>query len=293
MINLWKRTSGKEFNMYCRFCGKQILDDSEFCSFCGKQLSGETEYPNLGVKDHTMATDDVQRLRHTDSEYYQMAQKTSSYTLESYTKKICYTSFVIFLILYIKMAPGVGDTKFFTYIGGAAIAIGLTVLFMKISDRSSSALFYKVSLCIGIVVILLSVGLRIIYETKVDTVLKDFSPERTIYVEVSAKEELYSGHYQQMKESFTTVTIDGITYDNGDVAKVKVNQRNTAEISSGYEDLNHHDICESVKVPVTFSEENLSTPYLFKKKIKLSFDTYSETEVTFTRICEFWEVIFY
>ena len=28
--------------MYCRFCGRQIEDDSSFCTYCGKNLSTPT-----------------------------------------------------------------------------------------------------------------------------------------------------------------------------------------------------------------------------------------------------------
>lgn len=32
--------------MYCKYCGKQIDDDSTFCKYCGKSLSGVTNLPS-------------------------------------------------------------------------------------------------------------------------------------------------------------------------------------------------------------------------------------------------------
>ncbi|MBE6132974.1 MAG: zinc ribbon domain-containing protein [Erysipelotrichaceae bacterium] len=36
----------KGVNMYCRFCGRQIEDDSSFCTYCGKNLSTSTTNDN-------------------------------------------------------------------------------------------------------------------------------------------------------------------------------------------------------------------------------------------------------
>ena len=30
--------------MYCKYCGKEIADDSKFCSNCGKALNGQKSF---------------------------------------------------------------------------------------------------------------------------------------------------------------------------------------------------------------------------------------------------------
>ena len=30
------------FMLFCRYCGKQLLDDSKFCNGCGKSIDGST-----------------------------------------------------------------------------------------------------------------------------------------------------------------------------------------------------------------------------------------------------------
>lgn len=37
--------------MYCKYCGKEIADDSIFCKYCGKQLSVELEIPNSDISN--------------------------------------------------------------------------------------------------------------------------------------------------------------------------------------------------------------------------------------------------
>lgn len=32
--------------MYCKYCGKQIQEDSVFCPHCGKRIDGEREFAN-------------------------------------------------------------------------------------------------------------------------------------------------------------------------------------------------------------------------------------------------------
>lgn len=40
--------------MYCRYCGKEIAEDSSFCKFCGKKVSDEENanptLPKVGLK---------------------------------------------------------------------------------------------------------------------------------------------------------------------------------------------------------------------------------------------------
>lgn len=42
--------------MYCRFCGKQINDDSKFCSYCGKELSDSIKSSAEGTMERTEAS---------------------------------------------------------------------------------------------------------------------------------------------------------------------------------------------------------------------------------------------
>lgn len=119
--------------MFCRFCGKLIQDDSVYCPCCGKELSAPTE------------------------------QKQIKYNIKNekitiFASVVFYIGLAVFLLLYIKMAPGYGDIRLLTYIIGVAIAIVISVFLGKIRYKNKSNRWDIVAIAIGFVMLFSSVG---------------------------------------------------------------------------------------------------------------------------------------
>ena len=66
--------------MYCKFCGKQISDNSVFCSFCGKRLDDATPAVSTGAADVDLSalegffTGAVEKKRAADAEAERLAK---------------------------------------------------------------------------------------------------------------------------------------------------------------------------------------------------------------------------
>ena len=156
--------------MFCRYCGKQIMDDSIFCSYWGKSLDKQ-EKTSLPTEIEILLEEIDNFENNKDYVYYKKrANKIVSYSLQKATKVFCYIALVIFLVFNIKMAPMYGWAKFFFYIGAAVIAIGLIVLFNKKVATGEIKKYYLVYFILALITITSSISLRIIYESKVDYV---------------------------------------------------------------------------------------------------------------------------
>lgn len=262
--------------MFCRFCGRKILDDSSFCPYCGKFLSERTTLNNEKTESKTN--------RNQSS-----AKKTAGKKLRSISKIFCYIALGIFLILYIKMAPDFSLIKFLAYIIGAAIAIGLTIFYQKKSLTCKSSLFYRTALIIAISVILLSAGLRITYEAKLNSVLNDMPPNGKVYLRLKTDEEFYSYLRKgAVWDSSTNIKIGDVWCESGDIIYIELNETYSLKINCG-----HIGSSGSADDSIEFTLDTLRNDYILTKRVELGISEYAEVTLTFKRVCDFWEVILY
>ena len=113
--------------MYCRFCGKQIQDDSAFCPYCGKALAPQTSFSQPSPQ-----------LSSNPSHQSKPKPKSSEVSIGtlSIIASICfYLGIIGFLILYIRMAPGLNDQQIISYFIGATVVIVLAVIVNKIRKQ--------------------------------------------------------------------------------------------------------------------------------------------------------------
>lgn len=89
----------KRFAMFCRFCGKKVLDDSAFCPYCGKTLGEVSSSDSMDAAPVTFTGDSLLN----SSEYYErLAKQTASRSMMSTTKVICYLALFVFCFLALK-----------------------------------------------------------------------------------------------------------------------------------------------------------------------------------------------
>jgi hypothetical protein len=263
--------------MFCRFCGKMILDDSDFCPYCGQALG-------------QAGTRELQSQFSPQTGKAQMPKrKNTSNSLQNFSKWIWNTALLAFIIFYVRMAPGFGWTRTISYAIGVAVAILLSVLFHKITKTSDSKAFRITAAIFAIIVLIASIGLRITYEAKIDAAIKDVPPNGSIHLRIHMEEKFYS-YVQEgfVKNPRSSVKIGDIWYESGNIVSVELNNKYTIRVSSSYNGAGGY--ADSF---IIFSPDDVKDVYLINKKVDIGANEYADVTLSFTRECDFWEVIFH
>lgn len=266
-------------NMFCRFCGKTIQEDSEFCPYCGKMQNNqatETRSNNL---------------------YTRKKINIDLNTLSTIASIVFYAGIVVFLILFLKMAPGVGNASIVAYFIGAAITILLAVFVHKLRDKEYTKKRELIALVFGLVLLIPSITLRIVYEAKVDEATASVPKSGTVCVEVRLDEQFYSYYGEGMiRNPDSYITIDGKKYDSTTTLWVDLNKPYTVKIGAGYDGkvgVASSSSSGSTSKTITFTQSNLQGGYTIKEKVSLKGGGYADVTISFKRECTFWEVILY
>lgn len=251
--------------MFCRYCGKPIVEDSEFCTYCGKSLYG------------------VSTINKTEN-----LSKFNNFFVNNISllvKLLCYTALCVFLFFNIKMAPFYSWWKFLAYIVEGAVAVGLVILTNRKIVYSSSMKFKVFSLIFSFLIILFSIVLRVIYDTKVEMAEKDVPNSGTILVDVNWDTEYYSYISQMVYDPSTSVRVDGV----GDYAKITLGEPVKLELT--LKGNNQEDYRSDI---ITLYSSNFKNgKYIVSKSMDLGDGTSAKVDVELRRYCTFWEVIFY
>ncbi len=268
--------------MFCRFCGKSILDDSEFCPYCGRKLE------EFQKTDSVAAAEPVR----TEDEYYRkMASRIAGGTLIAATKITCYIALGIFLLFNIKMAPSYGWVKLALYVITGVVAIGLVILFQRVILPGNRKVLFIVTLLISVFVIVCSIGLRIVYESKVDFVSTRMPVSGDVLVSLSLDTDFYSysgeGYVQKVKSS---VRIGDSWHDSGDKFVIELGKHYSFRASASYSDAGSYSDSS-----IFISKDSFSNgKYVITQNVYFSSGKVSKAtvEMTLTRCCTFWEVVF-
>lgn len=277
---MWNGDNKVGVNMFCRFCGRDILDDSEFCPYCGKVLAPEQS------KQSTIAAVSKSVLQTTSKENIILSKG-----LVKVTKAVCYVSLVVFLLCLFKMAPGFGMVHVISYIVIAAIAIGLIVLFNKLepqAQKGKKSRYYWVSLISATSILLMAVALRIVYEAKVDSAVASIPNSGKIYVRVYLGEEFYSSNSGYVKNPKSQIRIGKTWYDNGDIAYITLNQVYSLRVGTGYDYAGGY-----TDTTIIFKPESLRNGYLLAESVQVTPEVIGEVTMEFTHELDFWSVVFY
>ncbi len=258
--------------MFCRFCGKSILEDSVFCPYCGKAQG---------------------TAQNTSTIKPSIIDEINISTVATISSVCFYVGIIGFLILFMKIAPGIGTTKFVTYIIGASIAIVGAVVTHKIRNKKYTKKRQLIALVFGLVLLIPSITLRIVYECKVDAAVADIPKSGTVCVEVKIDEEFYSYYYEGMvREPYSKIILDG---QSESTLYVELSKPYKAKIVAGYagrSGVADSSASGSIEKTLTFTQAKLSKGYTINEHVPID-GGYADVTVNFKRICTFWEVIFY
>ena len=191
------------------------------------------------------------------------------------------------------MAPFYGLLHFIFFIIGIAITIFFAVLIEKWRDRCNIIKANKIAIVCCLILLIPSISLRIIYEEKVDKVNAAIPENGQVYLELDIDEDYYTYGNTKLIESPTVSVIIGDNIKDGNhisnIFKVTLNQEYSATIG-----VEGNGGSGSAIKNVTFTSDNLKNGYtLNADSISIGRDGFAEINVSFKRICLFWDVIFY
>ena len=147
---------------------------------------------------------------------------------------LCILPLGVFLLFNIKMAPSYGLLKFLCYVITSGIAIGLVTLFRKKVLTGKKKILYIITLFVSIIVILGSISLRIVYESKVDYVKKQIPSSGDILITLSEETEYYnSTGTGSIRNPSTNIKIGDKWYDSGDVIPITLNKNYFLRVGAG------------------------------------------------------------
>ena len=268
--------------MYCRFCGKHIIEDSNFCPYCGKVV---------GEIDLIDSTYDIEKNYFDEQYYKRKVSQTASVGLVSSTKIICYVALFVFLIFNIKMSPSYGWVKIAFYITTSAITIGLVTIVQKKVFISNRKTLYIIVLITSVMVIVTSISLRIIYEMKVDAVRTQIPSSGEIVLSLLEETEYFNDTgLGIIRNPNTSIRLYGKWYKNGDKIPVQLNKEYFLRVSSGGTEYGGYK-----DVFITFKKSSFTKgKYEINKVVPLTDDAtiIAEVNLVFERYCAFWEVVF-
>lgn len=259
--------------MFCRYCGKSIAEDSDFCTYCGRFISNN---PN----DMTPPAKETPRIKRVSVSNSFFAEH-----LPLIVRTLCYIALGTFLFFNIKMAPFYGWWKFLAYVIEAAIAIYLTVLAKSKIAESNSFKLKLLSAIFSTLIILSSVTLRIVYESKVDMAEKDIPRSGTILVDISHDTDYYSYTGGLVSDPSTSIRVNGAS----DPAKITLGQPTKLNIKVKG-NLNAGTTSDTITL---HNSDFTNGTYLITKRVYLDGGISATIKITLRRYCTFWEVIFY
>ena len=223
--------------MFCRYCGKQIENDSDYCKYCGK-VQTQTVTSEHSNNNSDVSPQDSLLSNGEKKGKVKEKNKKANYALQDATKVLCYIALAVFLFFNFKMAPMYGVMKIVCYFIVAGIAITLVVFINKtVFDRESKR-EYLLCLSAAISVIILSIGLRIVYEAKVDYVKNQIPSSGEVLVSISEKTKYYnSSGTGSIKNPKTYITIGEESnrklYENRSVVPIKLDKTYPLQVIAG------------------------------------------------------------
>ena len=255
--------------MKCHYCEEQIRDGSEVCPYCGKQQRVSAPCQNLS------------------SEESRREEKRGSLAYLGVGVAV-----LTYLILLFKMVSGV-----IGYLLGCVILVGVLVSITKIKNKVKSKTYCTVLIVLSSLLLVATIGLRIVYEAKVEKAEADIPTEGTVRLKVTMDEEFTSPIYEGMvRDPYSYLTIGNQKYEGTSVVTVILNEAYPIEIAAGHGgrtgvagSLETGLLETSICFTADMLEKGVSNTY----SVALSGYSTAKVTICFERVCSFWDVIFY
>ena len=88
--------------MFCRYCGKQIENDSDYCKYCGK-VQTQTVTSEHSNNNSDVSPQDSLLSNGEKKGKVKEKNKKANYALQDATKVLCYIALAVFLFFNFKM----------------------------------------------------------------------------------------------------------------------------------------------------------------------------------------------
>ena len=143
--------------MFCRFCGKEISDDSTFCAFCGERL-GKNYQSRVSER---VDDDDIEERPHS-----QKSKKSSNTKskMNAGLHDICFFLslglYVLFFVLYKEVDPYAWLGNYLCYVIVIVIGIGLFLILQLRADTNTKSI---IALLIPVLLVASVLTLKYIY----------------------------------------------------------------------------------------------------------------------------------
>lgn len=207
-------------------------------------------------------------------------------------KTMCYLALAIFLIFNVEMAPFLGKQQGVAYAVMAIIAVLLVVAFNKIVIPIRSKVGVTVSLIVSAFVIVACLGVRIVYETKIDRAKVTYPDSGRIYIIANTKTVYYN-------ETGTGTIRNPSSYarigdETEDIYCVILDHEYALRVGAGGQGTGGESSGGYVDSTVIFTENSFENgKYEILKRIyfKSGPATMADVTVTFSRVCPFWDVV--
>ena len=176
------------------------------------------------------------------------------------------------------------------------LVIIAAVVVHKIRNKQFTHKRQLIALVFGLLLLIPSLTLRIVYECKVDATVADIPKSGTVCVRIKLDEEFYSYYTEGMvREPYSYITIDGNRTEGTTTWQLELNKAYSAKIGAGYEGRSgvaSSAASGSTDKTITFTQSNLRSGYTINERVSLG-GGYANVTIEFERVCTFWEVIFY
>lgn len=265
--------------MFCRSCGKEIKNESVFCPYCGKKTCQDEIKPRS------------KKIEKQDLPDFEVLPILSSI--------IFYIGIIVFLLLNIKMAPGIGRMHTIHYCVGAAIIVLLACAIGAFRSQEITNAGHIVALIFGLILLVSSIGLRIVYEAKIDEALSDIPNTGSVYVTVKLNEKFYARETGTVENPYSYIIIDNQRYDDTTTICVELNKEYSIQIGAGYRNktgVSNSSAHGKTSRSISFLPESLRSDYSLLEKVPLESSSnqgeiYANVTIYFERFCPFWDVI--
>ena len=251
---------------YCHKCGTRMASAGEFCGRCGEDVV-RTVY------------------QERDDEYYRKWIKSNAgEKMQFIAKVLCLFAVVTFFVFFWHTNPSVGRLFFMIIITVVMVAV-----FFSQAKKTNAKGLYSTVIALSVFVIMMTIGLLVKYESKVDFVMADAPPNNHIRVLLQMDIETYIDGMKIYSDTDTYVDFGYIYCRNEGEGWIELDTEHQVECYWKYgvgEVFTHYDT-------VTITSDNIDKPMVFVEKIEVEPDTYQLLTITLTRKCTFWEVIFY
>ncbi len=272
--------------MFCRFCGKEISDDSTFCAFCGKRLG--KSYPSR-VSEHV--NDDIEeKLRSQEDKRPSNSNSKTNAGFHDICFFLSLGLYVLFFVLYKEVDPYAWLGNYFCYVIVIIVGIALFLIIQLHADTNTKSIL---ALLIPVLLVSSVLSLKHIYNSKLDSVLASPPQVGYSYVSVNIKDTYYNstgeGH---VKDPYIDLRFDGQPVRNG-IVNVPLEKRIIVTADVSYIWVYNGNVKGTGNTNIILKKDDIMRGTVFKMEFPTQGDQSCVLVIKLSRKLGFWDVVLF